>query len=463
MTPTRVGLAVLVLGLMAVSFLAGVGFESRFSALGGPGHEVRFAQFPGDVFADESALQSLQAKDANNLTPVETFWQVLNKVRERYYEPIDDENKLAYGAAKGLMRALGDPYSRFLDPKDRMAFDRATEGQVEGIGALLAPGEIPDVDVPTVVIVKPFPGGPAYNAGILPGDWVVGVGDSPEKIDNVIGETVDEVADRIRGPHGTEVYLMVVRDRKSDPITIKVARDRVEVPVVQTQHFDNIAYAKLDSFSENSAQRLGEALSDLEKQPESALIIDLRGNSGGLLNAAQDIVSMFVSQGPVVYIKEREGNPKQLPIKSELYRGYSFPIVVLVNSTTASASEILAGALKDNKRATLVGTRTFGKGLVQTVIPLADNRTAISITTARYLTPAKTDINKTGIEPDYRVVLGRDDEIKLLREQLPPEQDKQLQAALAFLKTGTVPADLIAEPSEDPRAKALEAMQSGQP
>lgn len=444
---------------MAVSFLAGVGFESRFGTLGGPAHEVRLA---GNVFADETSLRDLQTKDANNLTPVETFWQVLNKVRERYYEPIEDENKLAYGAAKGLMRALGDPYSRFLDPKDRMAFARVTEGEVEGIGALLSPGEIQDVDVPTVVVVKPFPGGPAFNAGILPGDWVVGVGDSPERIDNVIGETVDEVAERIRGPHGTDVYLMVVRDRKSDPITLKVARDRVEVPVVQTKRFGQIAYVKLDSFSENSAQRLAEALTDLEGQPESALIVDLRGNSGGLLNAAQDIVSMFVSQGPVVYIKEREGNPKQLPVKSELYRGYSFPIVVLTNSTTASASEILAGALKDSKRATLVGTRTFGKGLVQTVIPLADNHTAISITTARYLTPAKTDINKTGIEPDYLVVLTRDDEIKLLREQLPPEQDKQLQAALTFLKTDTVPADMIADPSQDPRAKAVEAMTSGQ-
>lgn len=442
------GLTVLVLGLMALSFVGGAGFQSRFGVVGGPASEVQVAQFPGDVFADEDALSALQAKEAASLTPVETFWQVLNKVRERYYEPIEDEDELAYGAAKGLMRSLDDPYSRFLDPSDLEAFDRVTQGSLEGIGAVLVPGDIEQIEARTVVILRPFPGGPAAEAGILPGDWIVGVGETPDEMENVIGLTVDEVANRIRGPRGTDVHLRIVRDLAEDSIDIAVTRDRVEVPVVETARFDNIAYLKLDSFSERSVAKMDEALTELEQQEEAALILDLRGNSGGLLDAARDIVSMFVPEGPVVYVKEREGSPKELPVRPELYRGYDFPIVVLVDGSSASASEILAGALRDTDRATLIGTTTFGKGLVQTVIPLADNRTAMSITTAKYLTPDRTDINEEGIEPDYGVVLTEEKLIDLARGELAHADDDQLQAALAFLRTGQVPEDMLASAEE---------------
>lgn len=449
------GLAVLILGLMSLSFVAGAGLQSRFGVIDGGPAEYRVAQFPGDILADEGALSALQAKEAASLTPVETFWQVLNKVRERYYEPIEDENELAYGAAKGLMAALGDPYSRFLDPTDLEAFDRVTQGSLEGIGAVLAPGDIEQIESRTVVILRPFPGGPAAQAGILPGDWIIGVGDSSETMENVIGLTVDEVANRIRGPRGTQVYLRIVRDLGSDSFDVAVTRDRVEVPVVETAHFGNVAYLKLDSFSERSAEKMAEALTELEQEEEAALIIDLRGNSGGLLDAVRDIVSMFVPTGPVVYVQERQGSPKELPVRSELYRGYEFPIVVLVDGASASASEILAGALRDNGRATLIGATTFGKGLVQTVIPLADNRTAMSITTARYLTPAKTDINKEGITPDYGVILSQEKAIDLARGELAHADDDQLQAALTFLREGEIPAELLASAEEMKKSSRL--------
>lgn len=450
-----VRVTVLVLGLMSLSFVAGAALQSRFGVMNGADGEFRLAQFPADVLADEGALAALHAKEAANLTPVETFWQVLNKVRERYYQPIDDESKLAYGAAKGLMAALDDPYSRFLDPDDLEAFDRITQGSLEGIGAVLAPGDIDQIESRTVVVLRPFPGGPAAQAGILPGDWIIGVGDSPESIENVIGLTVDEVANRIRGPRGTQVYLRIIRDLASDYIDVAVTRDRVEVPVVETAHFGNIAYLKLESFSEHSVERMAEALTELEKREEAALILDLRGNSGGLLDAARDIVSMFVPEGPVVYVQERQGSPKELPVRKELYRGYTFPIVVLVDGSSASASEILAGALRDNHRATLIGTTTFGKGLVQTVIPLADNRTAMSITTARYLTPNRTDINKEGIKPDYGVILSREKAIALARGELDPAEDDQLQAALEFLRTGAVPQELLASAEELAKERKL--------
>lgn len=451
MRSRRLALAVLVLGLVLVSFVMGMGFEHRFGVVRGDAGEFRVAQFPGDVFADESVLTALRARDAQNLTPVETFWQVLTRVRERYYKPIEDESTLAYGAARGLMASLDDPYSRFLDPDDLAAFDRITTGSLEGIGAVLAHEKIEGIEARTVTVLRAFPGGPADAAGVLPGDWIVGVGQAKDKVENVIGMTVDEVADRIRGPRGTMVYLRVIRDGNpaNEPVDIAVKRDRVEVPIVETRNFGDIAYVKLESFNEHSVDRLAAGLAELEKGAEAALVIDLRGNSGGLLDAARDIVSMFVPEGPVVYIQEREGNPKELPVRRELYRGYDFPLVVLVNRQTASASEILAGALRDNQRAKLVGVRTFGKGLVQTVIPLADNRTAMSITTARYLTPGRTDINKSGIAPDYVVKLSQEEEIKLLRGQLAPDQDKQLQAALALLRSGEVPPELLSEETSD--------------
>ncbi len=444
MRSSNLAVLALILGLMALSFVAGAGFASRFGTPPGSGSEVRLAQFPGDVFANESALVALQDRDAASLTPIETFWQVLNRVRERYYQPIPDEDKLAYGAAKGLMNALDDPYSRFLDPEDLRDFGRVTEGELEGIGAILAPGEIEELEIRHVIILRPFPGGPAEQAGILPGDLIAGVGDSPDTIESVLGETVDEVANRIRGPQGTSVFLSIVRDLDEPAIQIEVKRSKVEVPVVETKRFGSVAYIKLDSFSEQSVRRLSEGLTSLEEGEESALIIDLRGNGGGLLDAARDIVSMFVQEGPVVYIQEREGNAKPLLVRSELYRGYEFPIVVLVNQQTASASEILSGALRDTKRATLIGETTFGKGLVQTVIPLSNGTTAMSITTAKYLTPNKTDINRDGIEPDFRVPLTMEEFIALNRGELSAESDKQLQAALEFLETGAVPTNLLA-------------------
>jgi len=455
MKPRQLAYAVVVLGLMAISFAMGAGFAGR---LGGSG--VAYAQFGGDVFSNQAALEALQAQNAQNLTPVETFWQVLNRVRERYYLPIEDENKLAYGAAKGLMSSLGDPYSRFLDPDDLKGFDRITRGALEGIGAILAPGDNPDIQTRHVIILRPFPGGPAEKAGLLPGDLIVGVGQSAEKMENVLGMSVDEVADRVRGARGTTVFLSVVRKLDEPAIVVEVTRDRVEVPIVETKNFDEIAYIKLESFSEQSAKKLAEGLAKLEGQPESALVIDLRGNGGGLLDAAVDIVSMFVKDGPVVYIKERDGNPQPLNVKKQQYRDYAFPIVVLVNGQTASAAEILSGALRDTGRAKLVGETTFGKGLVQTVIPLADGRTAMSITTAKYLTPNQTDINKTGIKPDFTVKLAQPEWIKLNRGQLEEGEDKQLQAALALLKTGDVPADMIAQ--DEPKTPAGWTPKSGE-
>ncbi len=461
MKPKQLAMTVLVLGLMAVSFVFGAAFASRLANQASEG--VALAQFPGDVFANESALHALQAQSTGSLTPVETFWQVLNRVRERYYQPISDEDKLAYGAAKGLMSSLGDPYSRFLDPDDLKGFERMTQGSLEGIGAVLAPGDLKEIEVRHVIILRPFPGGPAEKAGLLPGDLIVGVGPSPEKIENVLGMTVDEVADRIRGPRGSKVYMSVVRKLEEPAIQVEVTRDRVEVPIVETKNFDSVAYIKLESFSEQSGKKLAEGLAKLEGQPESALIIDLRGNGGGLLDAAVEIVSMFVEDGPVVYIKERDGNPQPLNVQKTFYRNYTFPIVVLTNGQTASAAEILSGALRDTGRATLIGETTFGKGLVQTVIPLTDGKTAMSITTAKYLTPNQTDINKTGIVPDYAVKLTQDEWIKLNRGTLADADDDQLQAALTFLETNSVPESMLSKEEPKDRTAWQPATTESQP
>lgn len=423
----KIGLATAVLALLVIAFISGAEFQSAYGSLN-PFARIgeRLAQMDGTVPGGASLEVS-----GPKLGPVQTFWEVLQQVRRRYYKPLSDqdERQMAYGAASGMLRSLKDPYSRFLAPEDYRQFNEQTEGHFDGIGAELESIVDPQTNEKKVIVQRPLPNGPAVEAGLQPGDWIVGVDDA-----NVAHEDIDKVVSLIRGPRGTPVRLVVMRKGHDDPIELTIMRAKVEPTVVEERMLgDGIGYLRLHSFNEPSLDRMKAALSELHSQGMKALIFDLRDNTGGLLEAAVNVVSLFSPEGPAVYIEERDNPLRPYPVDKSLYLGYQIPMVVLVNGQSASASEIVAGALKDKQLAQLVGTRTFGKGLVQTVLPIEDSA-AVILTTAQYLTPAKRVINGKGVQPDYEVSLSEDQYNAWLRHRLSDSDDPQLQKAVGVLK-----------------------------
>lgn len=338
-----------------------------------------------------------------SLQPVEMIWNVLRIIKENYVEKIEDDSKLVQGAIKGMLESLGDPYSRFLDPTQRRMLQEESEGEFYGIGAQLGLRRI-EVNgrwEDRVTIIAPLSGSPAERAGLKAGDYIIAVDGK-----NVKGLSVDEVASMIRGRKGTTVHLTIQRRGVSGELHFAIPRELIKIQPVESKMIDGIGYLKLQSFSENAPRMLKEAAEQLERQNAKGLILDLRNNPGGLFDSAIGVASIFVQENPIVIIQEKGGRRTFIPPQREFALSKQLPLVVLVNEGSASASEIVAGAIKDHRRGKLVGTRTFGKGLVQTVIPL-EGGSAIALTTAKYLTPSGKDINKEGITPD--IVFGPDE------------------------------------------------------
>lgn len=332
-----------------------------------------------------------------SLQPVETIWRVLRLIKENYVDKISDDKPLIYGAIRGMLGALNDPYSRFLDPTQNRMLQEESSGEFYGIGAQLGLRRI-EVNgkwEDRVTIIAPLPGSPAERAGLKAGDYIVAVDDKEVK-----GLSVDEVASRIRGKKGTSVKITVERRGVKGTLSFTIQRELIKVEPVESKLLpDGIGYIKLQSFSEHAGEALKDAVEKLEKQNARGVIVDVRNNPGGLFEEAVKTASVFVQESPIVIIQERGGKRTPVdPVKS-LGVKKQLPLVVLINEGSASASEIFAGAIKDHERGKLVGTKTFGKGLVQTVIPLGDG-SAIALTTAKYLTPSGKDINKEGIHPD---------------------------------------------------------------
>lgn len=332
-----------------------------------------------------------------SLQPVETIWRVLRLIKENYVDKISDDTPLVYGAIKGMLGALNDPYSRFLDPTQNRMLQEESTGEFYGIGAQLG---LRRVEVngkweDKVTIIAPLPGSPAEREGLKAGDYIVAVDDKEVK-----GLSVDEVASRIRGKKGTKVKITVERRGVKGTLSFVIERELIKVEPVESKLLpEGFGYIKLQSFSEHTGETLKEAVEKLEKQNVKGLILDVRNNPGGLFEEAIKTASVFVREDPIVIIQERGGKRTPVDCEKSLGTKEDIPLVVLINEGSASASEIFAGAIKDHGRGKLVGRKTFGKGLVQTVIPLGDG-SAIALTTAKYLTPSGKDINKEGIQPD---------------------------------------------------------------
>ncbi len=396
----RVWVIVLLVILVGGSFVAGIGV--RHSAASGPLLSLvgRVAQIVPGVVAQGNGITV-----RTDLQPLATFWQVREKILRDFVDPVEDPVKLTYGAIRGMVAALGDPYSRFMTPKQYKEFKTEASGQFEGIGAYLDERTVGEAGEIEVFIVSIIPGGPASETDIRAGDVVLGVDDEP-----MAGKHVGYVADLIRGPEDTQVTLTLRREGRTESLTVSVSRRQVTMPPPEHKVIDEkIGYVWLHTFNKQAEAQLRAAIDELLAEDIGGLLLDLSDNGGGLLDQAISVTSLFYEDGPVVYVRER-GRQLQ-PLKAfsdQAIVPADMPVVVLVTGGSASASEIVAGALQDLDRATIVGQNTFGKAKVQTLIPL-DDGSALALSTAVYLTPNKRDLskadddNKRGVKPDIQL------------------------------------------------------------
>lgn len=341
------------------------------------------------------------------------FWQAWDLIHEEYVDqPVDDET-LMQGAIEGMVSALGDKHSSYMNPKEFEQANQTLEGEYEGIGAWV------DITGDYVEIVSPMKGSPAEKAGLQPKDKVIAVDN--EDMTEVPG---DIVLQHILGPAGTDVTLTIQRDNEAFDVTI--TRANIIVPTVDFEMLeDNLGYIALYDYGDKSTKQLRNALEELLSQDPDGLIFDLRDNGGGYLSTAIEVVSEFIGEGVVMYEQYGDGTTytyEAIPggLATEI------PLVVLVNGGTASAAEITAGAIQDLERAPLVGVTTYGKGTVQNWITLVNDAGGVRITIARWLTPDGRQISEIGLEPDYV--------IEMTEEDYEAGRDPQLEKAIEVLK-----------------------------
>lgn len=349
-------------------------------------------------------------------------WRLLLK----HYIVEDQLNppEMVYGAVGGLVRAIGDPYTTFMTPTENQQFTQSLQGKLEGIGAELTMRD------GMVVVVAPLKGSPASKAGLEPEDIIT-------KVDgeDIQGETLHQVVQRIRGPKGSNVTLSIIREEEPDLMEIDITRASITVPSVEYEIKEtatgSVGYIQLNQFGEDSVKEVKNALKDLRNEDLQGLIMDVRFNGGGYLEGAVDMASMFLKEGKVVTVERRNGEPSNHYVSGRP-SDPDIPLVVLINEGSASASEILAGALQDANRATIIGKKSFGKGTVQEVFDLPGNA-SVRITVARWLTPSGRDLGKDGVHPDI--------EVERTREDVANQEDPQLDAALELLLDGSESAN----------------------
>lgn len=348
--------------------------------------------------------------------------QVMALVKTKYVDPVSLMDLInAYskqGSIAGMLKTLNDPYTRYMNKADYAAFTEQTEGTFAGIGVTV------DLKGDYVVVVQPFKGTPGEKAGLKPGDLIVAVDGKSTK-----GMALDAAVSMIRGPAGTTVVLTVQRtaDGRTQTLQFRIRRAMIHVPTVEYEVVQDsagpVGFLVIRQFSRGTALELKDALADLKSSGVKGLLLDLRFNPGGLLDEAVNVCAQFLSGGQVLSVVDRTRHEQ--PLYARSYTPFGLPVVVLVNEWSASASEITAGALQDRKAATLVGVKTFGKGVVQTIYPISGGG-GLSLTTSRYLTAGGRSIHKIGIEPDVRVELPEnaktdlqfDKALEVLREKI---------------------------------------------
>ncbi|HKX64468.1 MAG TPA: S41 family peptidase [Rhizomicrobium sp.] len=337
------------------------------------------------------------ASDASAYGQIRLFSDAFSKVRANYVDPVEDKD-LIKGAVQGMVSGL-DPHSAYMDAKAFGGeFQVRTQGHFGGVGIQVAP------DSGAVRVVSPMDGMPAAAAGIKPGDRITAVNGTA-----VAGQDFNTTINRMRGPVGTKIILTVQRDGETKPFDVTLVRADVPIDATTSRREGDVGYIRMPGFNEKTAEGLEKAVRDLRKQIGPGLkgyVLDLRNNPGGLLDQAIQVSDDFLNSGEVVSTRGRRAEDTQ---RYDAKRGDitdGKPIVVLINGGTASASEIVSGALQDHKRATILGMTSFGKGSVQTVLALGEGRGALRLTTARYYTPSGHSIQAQGIIPDIQVAQG---------------------------------------------------------
>ena len=412
-----IGVGILVAAVILLTVACSAGFiAGRVLIPSAQGSAVDLPALPGglNLPGANSAQDTATPQDLQNLFA--PFWQTWDLVHKDYVDqPVDDE-ELMRGAIKGMLESLGDEHTSYLDPEMYQQSEAHLRGeQYEGIGAWV------DISGDFLTIISPMPGSPAEKAGLKPDDEVIAV--DGKDMTGVDGELVRQ---RIIGPEGTQVTLTIHRPGVEEPFDVVVERANITVPSVDYRILEdtNIGYVRLYTFGEGTTNDLHAALKDLMAQKPDGLILDLRYNGGGYLETAIDVASEFISDGVIMYEEYGDGS-----LKTFKSRGgglaTDLPMVVLVNEGSASASEIVAGALQDRQRGELVGVTTFGKGSVQTYTPLVNDEGAVRITIARWLTPEKRQINDQGLQPDVVVELSEED--------FAAGHDTQLEKAIEVL------------------------------
>jgi carboxyl-terminal processing protease len=381
---------------------------------------LTLASFAAGYFVNDFLeLGNGRAGSGNQADEFVVFWEAWGKVEQSFIGDLPTDTELAYGAIRGALSILGDPYTIFIEPVVRDQERDSLRGNFGGIGATLQRNDAGDV------VLTPIPGNPAEEAGIVNGDILLAV----DGLEINSDMTVEEIAGIIRGEEGTAVTLTVRHPDESDQTDITIVRAVILLPSVAYQILpDNptIGYIRLTRFSGESAGEVEGAILDLQEQGAEKLILDLRQNGGGLLDAAVDVGDLFLDEGVVLYQISRGEDEKVFTTTDET-TGAEMPLVVLVDGGTASASEIVAGALQDRERAILVGTTTFGKGSVQLVYDLSDG-SSVHVTSARWYTPERHQIDQQGLEPDIVVVPTE--------EAIANGRDEALEAAIEYLLNG---------------------------
>jgi len=364
----------------------------------------------GFLFGKHSAPKVIPQPGSINFS---LFWDAYNKLHENFIDPskINDQ-KIIYGAIEGMTKSLGDPYTDFFDPAQAKAFNQDLSGSFEGIGVEMG------LKKGQLTVIAPLAGSPGEKAGLRSGDLVVKINGK-----DTTDMSIDDAVTLIRGKKGTQITLTVFREGWSNVQDFSITRDTIKVDSVKWQLKEgNIAYINILQFDQSLSADFRKTVYEIMASPAKRIVIDLRNNPGGYLEVAQDVAGWLLKTGSVVTVEA--GKDERQTYKAEGNGAFAdYPIVVLINKGSASASEILAGALRDDRGIQLIGEKSFGKGSVQEVINLTDGSSFLKITVAKWLTPKGNSISEVGLTPDIKVDLT-DDDIKAGKD---PQLDKAIE------------------------------------